>query len=196
VGRNRTVIEDEISANKLTQLIKARKFKSPLDGEVFKSKITLIKPHGDMCTYLMGKNDIYYRGIRHSQTTSALFPEKLSDITEKDNYVRTSIMPPTNSKRRHSSVFYDDELLRLKKALSESAVFIIIGWSAAGADEYYNYVFHDTIDCASEIFIIDKNDTRLKIQELFGSKAQLMQIQTDGFTEASVQNLRQAVLRE
>lgn len=200
IGRPRKVLADDLAVETMSELVKMGKFREPWDGERFPRKANLIKPHGDMCTFLLGKSGVYYRGgLRHSQSTSALFPKKLADISETDDFLRASIMPPTNSRRRHSSVFYDEELLRFKSALMNSSIFIIIGWSAKGSDEYYNEIFNEALQTDNrevKIFIIDKMDTRERVKELFGSKCQIKSFQTDGFTGESVLKLKEVLRRE
>ncbi|MGI0016488.1 MAG: hypothetical protein ACREBU_23960, partial [Nitrososphaera sp.] len=142
IGRNRLILPEAVQNP--SEVIRSEKFipAPALDGEDYPRKAQLIKPHGDMCTFLWGKQGVYYTGLRHSQTTRAIFPERLADITEQDNYLRTSIMPPTNSRRRSSSDFYDEELMRFKASLNESSIFIIIGWNAKGTDQYYDEIFN------------------------------------------------------
>jgi hypothetical protein len=200
MGRPRKVLADEFGVNAISELVKAGKFREPWDGENFPIKANLIKPHGDMCTFLLGKTGIYYRGgLRHSQSTSALFPLKLTDITEGDTFLRTSIMPPTNSRRRHSSVFYNEELSRFKTALENSLMFIIIGWSAKGSDEYYDDIFKEVVqnsDREVKVYIIDKMDISEQIKELFGNHCQIKSIQVDGFTGESISKLREHLKEE
>lgn len=153
-----------------------------------------------MCTFLFGKTGIYYRGgLRHSQSTSALFPPKLADATEDDDFLRSSIMPPSNSRRRHSSVFYDGELSRFKKALENSSTFIIIGWSAKGSDEYYDEIFNEIFqnnDREVTVYIIDKIDTSERVKELFGDRCQIKSLQLDGFTGESISKLKERLKDE
>lgn len=198
IGRSRLVLSSAIK-NNLTNIINSQIFIEPLDGDNFIKKVNLIKPHGDLCTFLNGTNGIYYTGGRHSQATTALFPEKLSDISETDNYLRSSIMPPTNSRRRHSSSFYEDELSKLKLALLKSSLFIIIGWSAKGTDNFYNDLFSDALTKNSKnkrLFIIDRaqgGDQRNLVNrfcKLFCMSSDQINFNYDGFTKESVIKLR------
>lgn len=199
IGRPRKVLADDFWADTISELITDGKFREPQDGENFSLRASLIKPHGDMCTFLMGKAGIYYRGVRHSQSTSALFPLKLTDITEADAFLRTSIMPPTESRRRHSSEFYDNELSRFKTALEKSLIFIIIGWSAKGSDEYYDDIFKKAFQNSNRevnVYIIDKMDTSERIKELFCNYCQIKSLQVDGFTGESSSKLREHLKAE
>ncbi|OHB82946.1 MAG: hypothetical protein A3J73_03645 [Planctomycetes bacterium RIFCSPHIGHO2_02_FULL_38_41] len=197
VGRKRFVIADDIHSGTVSDLVKAQKFREPWVKEDFPLQAKLIKPHGDMCTFLWGMSGIYYRGgLRHSQSTSAIFPKKLSDITEHDDYLRSSIMPPTKSRRRHSSKFYSEELQRFKIAINESSIFVIIGWSAKGTDKFYDEIFRKSFHLKNDrakIFIIDKVDTRDRILELFGPEAEIKDLQTCGFNQNSALSLEKSI---
>lgn len=198
VGRKRKVIKDDYSLCP-SDLVRKCQFMEPLDERDFRIKAKLIKPHGDMCSFLKGNTEIYYKGGRHSQSTISIFPEKLSDITEGDTFLRSSIMPPTKSRRRHSSKFYDKESHRFRSALKASDIFIIIGWSAQGSDTFYDCVFRGCKESFEEhkpkVFIIDKKDTTSRIKELFGSNSQVNYLCTCGFKEESICELSRCIER-
>ncbi len=197
MGRERLILADDIHSGTLSDLVKGQKYREPWVKEDFPLQAKLIKPHGDMCTFLWGVSGICYRGgLRHSQSTSAIFPSKLSDPTKRDNYLRSSIMPPTKSRRRHSSQFYSEELQRVNTALNESSIFLSIGWSAKGTDKFYDEIFGDSFhrkNARVKIFIIDKVDTQDRILELFGNEAEIKDLQTCGFNQNSVLSLEKSI---
>lgn len=141
-GRERVVIADDADGTPLSTLVARKCFQPPPADDVKCSRWAgLIKPHGDWCTFLQGPTGVFYRGGRHSHTHSATFAPKLADISADDRFVRTSVLPPTNSRFRHGSQFYEDEKHRLISALTDSDTVVIIGWSARGPDNFYREIF-------------------------------------------------------
>lgn len=205
-GRERKVIVDSISENTLSELVENEQLQKPEDEEEYSTFAGLIKPHGDMCTFLRGQDGIFYRGVRHSSTTSAIFPLKLKDISPEDTFVRSSILPPTNSRFRHSSDFYRVEEERFIKALNESTIIIIIGWSASGTDDYYQNIFHNlyqdrSTDLAPNLFVIDYSpdgspDINLqnRLRNLFCGKAKFIDFQMCGFKRTAVEHFKKILL--
>ncbi len=187
-GRNRHVIEGVGGENEptMSELAKAGSFrKSPWDEEerTYARRARLIKPHGDMCTFLRGQADIFYCGGRHGQTTFGLFPRRLADMGSVDEDVRSSILPPTNSRWRHEHKFYDEEVDALKAVLTQSDVVAIIGWSARGADSFYEKIFRDAMGQRQRpprVTVVDKTsdgkpnvDLESRARKLFGEKVNL-----------------------
>ena len=186
-------------------LAKENRYRIEWDGNIGSNLVKIIKPHGDMCTFLRGKGDIYYRGGKHSKATSAIFPLALKDIAEDDQFARSSIMPPTELRfRRHSSDFYKKELHRFKTALKKSKVFIIIGWSASGTDRFYHKIFRPIFRSrprSPQLYVIDKSfnrkegvDLQNNLKGLFGNDIQIKDMQMCGFNEAAVEKLRHLFL--
>jgi len=198
-GRERKVIADEMDDTPLSALVEANRFQPPLDEKKYSTWAGLIKPHGDMCTFLRGTTEVFYRGERHSKTTTATFPPKLADISSEDRFVRSSIMPPTDSRYRHKSKFYDQERQRLIQALIDCETFIIIGWSASGTDSFYQNIFHPIFRDNTRhprLYVIDwspdgapDTDLQNRLRELFGDNVTLQDIQMCGFNKATVENL-------
>lgn len=208
-GRERKVIADEMDDTPLSLLVDADRFQRPLDERNDPGRVELIKPHGDMCTFLRGPEDVFYRGGRHSQTTTAVFPERLADISPDDRFVRSSILPPTNSRFRHMSKFYACEAQRFEKALEESETVVVIGWSASGADTFYDDLIRPLWQRNARgpaVFVIDyqSEDTRQhdsnalldRLQYLFDGKATFKEVEMSGFSEATVKKLRRFLLAE
>lgn len=205
-GRERKVIVDTAEDTTLSALVETNRFRAPKDEEDEKKSsawVGLIKPHGDMCTFLRGKTDVFYRGGRHSQTTSATYPPKLTDISPTDQFVRSSILPPTHSRHRHGSQFYTEEEQRLRQEPSNCNEFIIIGWSASGTDNYYQDIFRPIFKAQSpgpRLYVIDWRpdgvqdpDLRNRFLNLFGDKVTFKSWQMCGFNEAAVEELEQSI---
>lgn len=203
ICRKRNVLED--SFDPMSVLAKANRFQAPWDGDDWAKKVNLIKPHGDMCTFLRGTTNVYYRGGRHSKMGSAIFPLALSDVKDDDIFVRSSIMPPTDSKLRHKSDFYELECLRIKKDLTESKIFVLIGWSARGSDHFYRRkIFQPAFQNRShspQLYVITKSSTKKEfvdlqnnLGKLFGDKMKLRNMQICGFNEAAVEKLGRLIL--
>jgi hypothetical protein len=202
-GRDRVVIADTSMNDKRTpsELVAAKCFRKPWDSEEnHKTSAILIKPHGDFCTFLLGDQEIYYRGGRHSQTTTAIFPEQLEDISPKDNFLRFSILPPTISRFRHGSIFYVDEMTRMQSSLNDCDAVLIIGWSANGTDSFYEDIFATALENKSsgpDIYIIDKSskeeikNTANRVCALFNYKAKVKNININGFDEEAVRVLEE-----
>ena len=198
-GRERKVIADTTGNTSPSSLVEAESFQTPLDERQYATWTGLIKPHGDMCTFLRGPREVYYRGLPHSHTTVAIFPQKLADIRPDDKFVRSSIMPPANSRFRHMSEFYEQEKNQLITALSESDGFIIIGWSASGTDEFYKEIFTPIFQNKSpRLYVVNRSsdgardsDLETGLRQVFGGGAIFQDVQMCGFNETAVERLEQ-----
>lgn len=197
VGRKRQVLADE--EGHLSDLAEESSFQIPLDEKPYKFSVGLIKPHGDRCTFLRGSGDVFYLGGRHSHKNVATFPPRLNDLSVNDKFVRSSIMPPTRSRFRHGSSFYQQEERRFRDALRRCQVFVIIGWSARGTDSYYHEVFEEFRQRNSSpaaICVVDKRDNgesacdlEQNLRTLFGDGAEIKDVQVSGFSEGAVKQL-------
>ena len=205
-GRERHVIARDSEGTPLSELVKRKRFQPPLDAGSFQARAELIKPHGDMCTFLRGSKEVYYRGGRHSHTTSAIFPARLADISDDDWFVRSSILPPSRSRYRHRAAFYEQEASRFENSLVGSDIIIVIGWSGMGADDYYEPIFERarrTRSSRPRLVVINKalDDQRghgecvvRRLSELFDVTIEPDDLLMDGFTEVSVRTVEGLLL--
>lgn len=201
-GRVRNVFDND--DHPLSILASKNLFKPQVDTNTYTRTAKIIKPHGDMCTFLRGNVDVFYRGGRHSKTTSSIFSKLLADIADDDKFVRSSIMPPAESRFRHKADFYCEEKYRFKAAPMESTVFILIGWSASGTDQFYYTIFREALQDKSlspRLFLIDYSndgtsnaDLEDRLIKLFGQNAILEDVQMHGLNEAAVKQLGELLL--
>lgn len=199
-GREQKVIAEDSENRTASELVKTNCFMEPKDKGNYEAYVKLIKPHGDWCTFLMGDRGVYYRGGRHSQTSIALFPEKLKDMDSSDAFLRCSIMPPTESRYRLKSSFYAEEVSRLKLSLQRSGAVLIVGWSASGTDNFYKDIFKKALSKnASErdLYIIDKSSVdsgaslKKRVSNFFNDTAKIKYLNLNGFDEYAVEQLKQ-----
>lgn len=202
-GRERIVIADILDNRTPSEIVAAKCFMKPLDEENYAVSAQLIKPHGDYCTFLLGDQKIFHEGGRHSQTSMAIFPKELRDISHNDNFLRCSILPPTESRFRHSSVFYDEEVRRMKSSLTNCEAVLIIGWSAGGADSFYRNIFEiasKNRPSGPDIYIIDKSskveakNLTNRVNKLFNNTATVKHTNVCGFDEEAVRKLERCLI--
>lgn len=203
-GRERKVFKNDDFS--LSDLARMDQIEIQNDGKRLPLLANIIKPHGDMCTFLRGTKDIFYRGGRHivkdaNGIECSIFPKALTDINKQDKFVRSSIVPPSGSKLRFRSSYYKQEQRRLKLALTESEIFIIIGWSASGTDRYYQKVFRPIFNDPARtnkprLFVITKTsdfkeclNLHENLKNLFGRNMKIDEIHLCGFNESSVDRL-------
>ncbi len=200
-GRTRHVFND--SPEPLSRLADRRCFQPALDDGAYCRSVRLIKPHGDRCTFLRGSNEVYYSNGRHSHAHRATFPPVLRDIRTDDRFVRSSILPPTHSRHRHGSQFYEEEKERFVRAVCNGDDLVIVGWSASGSDTFYIDLFREESRDHSNkprLHIIDRSDGGAPNLELEERLQKLCPGSTvasrsmHGFTEAAVEALRRALL--
>jgi hypothetical protein len=197
VGRCRVVPAIGMGS-KMGDAVNQRAFVSPMDVGSYTHKVALVKPHGDYCTFLRGQSAIYYSGGRHSTLTTAILPARLADIRATDSFVRSSILPPTESRHRREAIFYEDEQRRMLATIYDADCVVVVGWSAAGTDGFYKRIFAEVRPRhrrSRRLFVVDRCDGRQmeelvgRLSDLLGGGTTLTWSWREGFSEEAVRAL-------
>ncbi len=146
---------------------------SPRDTRRPLFRVPLVKPHGDRCTFLRGRDAVFYSGGRYSQTNTGLLQQELADPKACDEYLRSSIVPPSDSDFRYRSRFYSQEERRFVEAVATSRTILSIGWRAAGTDDCYQQRFAKLAPASRRVLAIDRGGLAEE-QQLRGRWSQLL----------------------
>jgi len=207
-GRERIAVYSSLSCKNLTDAIYQKAFSEPSDQsdetELPKS-VKIIKPHGDWSTYLLGTDNIYYAGGRHSNSEYNFYQKWMADINTDDTFVRSSILPPTDSFQRHNSVFYTEEKTKLINSLKDIDVVINIGWRAAGSDDFYKSIFEPIFansDTNPTLYLIDNDpnnklpvNLKQNLDTLYCNKTKEIIPFMSGFDESIVEKLHRLLIK-